>query len=154
MSFAQRNEQRNASIKMVAFHLAWQPDYARFGIACLLSVLSSGAGLVCSAVGCVERGGKQCARRTWWWLVQIPNSHSRVDVDVDPCSCLSVLSNTVVCSDMGSQTTRPQNLVVTCAYPKFFLCRCRPLLFLVETNCLSKGSSEAVVIRMDGRIWW
>ena len=33
------------AIKMVAFHLAWQPDYARFGIVCPLSVLSSAAGL-------------------------------------------------------------------------------------------------------------
>ena len=42
VSFAQRNEQQNASIKMVAFHLAWQRDYTRFGIACPLLVLSNG----------------------------------------------------------------------------------------------------------------
>lgn len=37
--FAQRKRE-SASNKMVAFHLAWQPDYARFGIACPLTVLS------------------------------------------------------------------------------------------------------------------
>ena len=39
--FAQRKRE-SASNKMVAFHLAWQPDYARFGIACPLSVLNNG----------------------------------------------------------------------------------------------------------------
>ena len=48
----------------------------------------------------------------------------------------------MVCSDAGIRTSRPQNLVAACAYPKFSFCR--PLLFL-ETNCLSKGSPIAVV---------
>ena len=51
VSFAQRNRQRLQAIKMVAFHLFG----IRTGTACLLLVLSSGAGLQRSRSGMLGR---------------------------------------------------------------------------------------------------